>query len=66
MTRECDAEGCNCTKTFEKDIGMLCMIHLDYYENGYPFELKKSISRLGFCDYATEATDTATNELAEL
>ena len=40
MTVSCDADDCYCPNTSIHDNMSLCMIHLDYYENGYPFKLK--------------------------
>lgn len=41
--RECDAKDCHCVNTYQQqDLGdvYLCMKHIDYRENGYPFEYK--------------------------
>lgn len=41
--QQCHADGCYCPNTFQREEMQLCMIHLDYYENGVPFRLKEEI-----------------------
>jgi len=41
MNTQCQAKDCYCPNTSERENMLLCMIHMDYYDNGVPFELKE-------------------------